>query len=113
MTEMAKGFSDDYVEVLHLDCSCMNFCHSIRFHYDKEWRELQVETHLGNWLPWYKRIWLAIKYVMKKTHPVHLQYDCALIKPEDYGKLKNLLDRAAKDHYDHTKEQILGYDFGG
>lgn len=107
----ARHFSDESVEVLHLDCSCQNFIHSIRFYYDTEWRELQVETHLGNWLPWYKRIWLALKYVFKVTHPKHLQYDCALIHPKDYGKLKALIERAQKADYEAMKSEVLNTDF--
>lgn len=102
---------DPAVEELHLDCRCDNFIHSVRFHYDSEWRELQVETHLGNWLPWYKRVWLAVKYVFKVTHPVHLQYDCALIKPDDYPKLKALLEKAEKDHYEAMKTVVMNADF--
>lgn len=85
-------------EILHVDCECQNFLHSVRFHYDPEYGELQVETHLGNWLPWYKRVWLAFKYVFKMVYPVHLQYDCTLIRPKDYGKLRALIERAEKCH---------------
>lgn len=87
--------NDSYVHA-HFDCRCENFLHSIRFSYDPEYGELQVETHLGNWLPWYKRVWLAIKYVFKRTHPVHLQYDCCLIHPADYPRLRALLDEAER-----------------
>lgn len=85
-------------EVLYLDCACMNFVHSLRFHYDPEYGELQAEMHLGNWHPWYRRVWYALKYIFKATAPTHLQYDCTLIKPEDYPKLKALVEKAEQNH---------------
>jgi hypothetical protein len=80
-------------EYLHLNCQCENLTHTIRFHYDPEFRELQVEMHLVTW-PWYRRILLALTYLFNATHPTSYQYDCALIKPEDYPKLVALLEKA-------------------
>lgn len=81
------------LEFHHFDCACADYAHSIRFVYDPDDAELHLEVHLNNYLPWYRRIWPAIKHVLgmqvKWGH-----YDVTLLKEEDYVRLHELMDRS-------------------
>ena len=48
----------------YIECDCQDVIHTIRFSYieDDMCPELFISNHL-NKFPWYRRIWVAIKYI--------------------------------------------------
>jgi len=47
----------------YMECSCSSTEHLIRFSFDKEYNFLYLNIHLANCNSWYKRVWVAIKYI--------------------------------------------------
>jgi hypothetical protein len=68
--------------------------HTLRFTLDTEFGDLYAEAYLNPWHPWYKRIWLAIKYVLSIGHGVG-HFDCWMMNYTDCDKLIALLQRAS------------------
>jgi len=79
-------------EVYHVDCQCMSEEHTIRFVYSPEENEVYTSVYLNNFEPWYKRIWLAIRYIFK-FKPSYGHFDCTVLKPDDVLLLDRLWDR--------------------
>ncbi len=78
-------------ERTHIDCVCDDPNHLVTFVYDPENGEVSVNTFVNDYHPWYKRIWLGIKYMFGADK---LDYDCSLVKTSDYDKLINILNKA-------------------
>jgi hypothetical protein len=76
----------------HIDCQCTSMEHSLRFTLDTLDGDLWLEVHLSQ-LPWYKRIFAAIKYIFGiKDHRV--QFEETILCIEDYEGIKTLFDRS-------------------
>ena len=54
-------------EIIHIDCDCMDASHSMRFWYDSEFNQIYTTIHLQPLAPWYKRVWIAIKFIFGKS----------------------------------------------
>jgi len=81
---------------INLECSCQTMEHNLRFILDKKEREIFVEFFLSDYLPWWKRIIPAIKYLLgMKRH--HTDFDCFIMKEEDIETLRNHLTKFLKD----------------
>lgn len=80
----------DYVE-----CQCSDFNHVIRFNMSELDGDVYVDVRLNHYEPWYKRAWIALKYVFKQPH-AYGHYDVTLLRSEDYQKLHDLLDLSSK-----------------
>jgi hypothetical protein len=75
------------------DCSCSDYNHVVRFEYVPLDGEVYLSYRLNGYEPWWKRVWIAVKYVFKR--PVaYGHYDVTLLRPEDFSRLYALLDRA-------------------
>jgi len=88
---MTTSYQSHYIE-----CACHLFDHTIRFTID-DWEDdpntnLIVETRMSHFLPWYRRIALAFKYVLGLD--TTCQYSETIIPPETFPKLRALLDEA-------------------
>lgn len=97
------------METTFLDCQCSDFDHVIRFTLDPQDGDVWLETHLSYWLPWYKRVWAAVKYVFKRQHG-YGHYDCTMLREEDYDRLRDLLRQseiAKAGSIARTREQLL------
>lgn len=84
----------------HLVCQCSDFRHDIRFTFDPHDGDIWLDVNLVAVDPWYKRILTAIKYVFGKDR-AYGDYDCTLLRIEDYAKLRTLFDKseeASKTH---------------
>ena len=44
-------------------CDCHHKEHLLSVDYDKQTNSVEIGLKLNQYLPWYKRIWIAIKYV--------------------------------------------------
>ncbi len=77
----------------YFECACGSPEHTIRFILDKGERGdfplIFCDFYLDQYLPWYKRIWVAIKYVlMFKPHNEH--FASWVMKNEDVERLQKL-----------------------
>jgi hypothetical protein len=95
-------------KVLHLDCECNSPEHITRYSLwywgDDVPPELLVEVQAGHYLPWYKRIVVAIKYIFGYEG---VKWHDAYFKRTDIDKLQKMLDdyKVAYDEYDNLIEK--------
>lgn len=79
------------MEATHFfECRCTDFSHVIRLQMDPAYGEIYLETTLNNnaYIPLWRRIWLAIKYVTKRGHShSYPAYDGFIIKEKDLDNL--------------------------
>lgn len=95
-----KYIETDPILIEYYDCSCYSADHTIRYTYvpelDPSDSTLYVDVQLNQWRNWFKRVWVAIKYVFGyKCKYGH--WDCALITKEDAKRLIKLLEKYAKE----------------
>ena len=91
----------------YFECACMSPEHVIAFtldEYDENDCELYLEVQLINYMPWYKRVWPAIKYLLN-IEPNCGRWDTWLLNPNDANKLKDLLVKYAKKKEDEAERQ--------
>lgn len=84
-----KSFYRTYIE-----CQCEDPSHVLRFTLDYEDGALYVETHLTTDV-WYKRIWLALKYIFGKKSKFG-EFSETLLNIEDYSKIRSMLEKSEK-----------------
>lgn len=82
----------------YFECLCESNEHLVRVNYfvdefyDLEEDGIYVDLHLNSYEPWYKRIWLALKYIFG-FHCKYGHWDNWILKRHDAEKFRNLLDR--------------------
>lgn len=81
----------DYIE--YFECSC----HSPTHHFtikdicdiDGKYDEgPYIQIHMANYLPWHKRLWVAVKYVFGHKSK-YGEYDEIILKESDLFKLRD------------------------
>ena len=72
-------------------CECHSYCHQAIFWYDEEEELLYVTIHLITHKNIFKRLWVAIKYVLGYTSNFG-DWDEFIFKPEDEEKLRIYLN---------------------
>lgn len=79
----------------YFECLCESNEHLVRVNYfvdEFEEDGIYVDIHLNSYEPWYKRIWLSLKYIFgyncKYGH-----WDSWILKRADAEKFRDLLDR--------------------
>jgi len=80
------------MEQYYFECQCSDYNHLIRFNMSELDGDVYVDVRLNHYERWYKRIWIALKYVFKKDHS-YGHYDITLLREEDFHRLHDLLDR--------------------
>lgn len=78
----------------YFECQCSDFNHVFRFVLDEKDGEAWLEVNINHYLPWYKRVWEAVRYVFG-LRPAYGHYDITMLREEDYVRLHALLDRSA------------------
>lgn len=73
----------------YLECACYSPCHTLRFWADDEDEKLMVEVHLTE-LAWYRRPWVALKYIFGATNKLH-SFEETILNKEEQQALKELL----------------------
>ena len=89
-----QGISGSYIRTdsFHrFECTCSTFDHNVRFETDNELGSITISVPLNHWLPWWKRLWLAVKYVLGRTER-YGHYDTVELNPHDYDRIRALLD---------------------
>jgi len=85
----------------YMECRCMSPEHLLKFHLDLEDGDLCVDFHLANYLPWYKRIWVGVKYAFGYKSK-YGDFDEFIFKDEDIDNLMKLLIHQKKTKHDIT-----------
>jgi hypothetical protein len=77
---------------MYVECGCESTEHTLRFTYNEEDNEVYTEVQLSRWHPWYRRVWLALKYVFgyqcKYGH-----WDCTIINKSGATAIITLLEQ--------------------
>lgn len=81
------------IEKHYFDCQCDCSEHVLRFVFDPVDGDVYTEVYLNNWKPLHQRLLIALKYVFKRKCDLGA-FDCTMLRPEDYSRLKDLLDRS-------------------
>lgn len=96
-----------YLEHELFICDCEDLSHQFVITYcnDTDDPSISVSVKLTTWLAWYKRLWVAIKYIFKPTTCRFGEYDEIILKPSDaerlqvvVNKLKALKNKGMKQH---------------
>lgn len=74
------------------ECACYSDEHTLKFSYDPDENELFASVYLNQYRHFWKRIWVAVKYVFGYRSK-YGHWDCFLLRPEDADRLKALLDK--------------------
>lgn len=72
-------------------CVCETPEHTLRFMYDEEEKELYTEVYLNQYRSFFKRVWVAVKYVFGYTSK-YGHWDCTIISKPKADKLKAFLN---------------------
>lgn len=74
-------------------CECGSLEHSYAFWYDEETKDIHFMPHLISYRNFFKRIWVAIKYIFGYQCR-YGHFDSMIINPEDIKKLRGYFDRS-------------------
>lgn len=76
---------------IYFECECHSDEHMLKFKFfpDDEDPMLYASVYLRHWQPWYKRVWVAIKYVFGYKSK-YGDFDCFSMNKEDANKFYNL-----------------------
>jgi hypothetical protein len=72
-----------------LVCACSSDEHTLRFIHDEETNDFWTSVYL-NPKPWYKRVWVAVKYVFGYQSK-YGAWDCFLLDPKDANRMITIL----------------------
>lgn len=78
----------------HFECDCHSPEHTLRFTLDQEYNEIYTEVFLNQYRPWWKRIWIAVKYVFGYKC-MYGHFDCFMMQRADAGRLIALVSQIA------------------
>jgi hypothetical protein len=78
----------------YFECECRSPEHRLVFEIDLEPDDdcqLVASVFIHHWNPWWKRVWVALKYILGyKCKYGH--FDTFLLRSEDIGRLKHLCE---------------------
>lgn len=82
---------------LFIECECLDPSHLMYIQYDSYYDEIIINNQMNHYLPWYKRIYVAIKFIFKLKNKYNSHWDCTMINEEKRLKLKEFLENCKKD----------------
>lgn len=82
------------IEFTRFECECSLMEHNVRFSLDPEDGQIFVDTVLRASHPWYKRLIIAIKYILQPNKSNYGFHEEVILKKEDYSKIRDLLDKS-------------------
>lgn len=75
---------------LYLECECNSPEHLIKVELIDE--DFVITVQLVHWRPWWKRIFIAIRYILGLSEP-YGHWDCSILKAIDVRRLIAILER--------------------
>jgi len=92
------------------ECECLSHKHLVKFVLDDEDNFLSVIVNLNNWLPWYKRILVGIKYILGLPTNYH-EFDEVILQQKDIQRLQEILTETLeptklKTHWLEVKTEL-------
>jgi hypothetical protein len=98
---------------IYVECECQSVDHVLRFTLDLEDKEVYTEVQLCQINPWYKRIWLALKYVFNRSGKWY--WDTTVIRGAEAKKLISMLRQVTgeeeKEAPTHRQKLIEAFNF--
>lgn len=84
----------------YIECCCGCDAHTIRFTWDPdpEFPEIYMSIFLYPFYSFWKRLWLAIKYIFGRTTSKYGHFDETILVYEQIERLKDLCDRFLLSH---------------
>lgn len=76
----------------YVECACTSDEHTLRFTLDAEEEGIYTSVYLNTYRQWYKRVWVAIKYIFG-YHCIHGHWDCTLIDRDNIHQLKTVIQK--------------------
>jgi len=77
----------------HFECQCYSDEHTLKFNIDDEDGYIYASVFLNQWNSWYKRIWIALKYVFGyKCKYGH--FDSFMLRLEDHDRFRLILKKS-------------------
>jgi len=74
------------------ECQCHSDEHTLKFTWNEEDNEIYTSVFLDDYRNFFQRVKVAAKYIFGyKCKYGH--WDCFVLKPEDAGRLKELLEK--------------------
>lgn len=76
---------------LYLECDCGDHNHLFKLTYYEDGGcepTVVMSVQLNQWHPWYRRLWLALRYVCGYESD-YGHWDCTSLEPETMRKLRN------------------------
>ncbi len=74
-----------------LVCECGDPSHQLVFSYDDGDEEVYVSVLLNPNHPWYKRLWVALKYIFGHRS-IYGDFDEVILTKNHVGKLQNIIN---------------------
>lgn len=90
------------------ECTCTTFDHNIRLEVDEELGTISICVPLNHWRRWYHRVWLAMRFILGITER-YGHYDTVELNPDDYGKIRSLLDESERKLKENQAMEHLQY----
>lgn len=81
------------IQTEFFDCACHSKEHLIAFEYVPDDNLLSTHISLNHYLPWYKRIVVAFKYVFSIKRNGHSDWNVWLLHWQDAQRLKTFFDQ--------------------
>jgi hypothetical protein len=87
----------NYLTTTHFECRCSSDEHTLKFTLDEhsgdiEELEIWTSVYLHQHHPWWRRIWVALKYVFG-YHCKYGHWDCFIMRGCDVERLMALLQK--------------------
>jgi hypothetical protein len=81
------------METRHFDCRCSHFDHLMRVTLDAYDGDIWFELRMNHFLPWWKRVLVALAYVFKRPHRGE-HFDTVELQHADIWRVQKLLNDA-------------------
>lgn len=94
------------MKTCYLECECGNFSHTFRLTHDYIDNSICLEVNLNHYLPWYKRVVAAVRYIFKMNRS-HEHYDVTLLTSQSMEDLAYLADDYFSYHLPMTKDEAI------
>lgn len=108
MKEIIKSENENEYRVeKYLRCQCQSLDHLVVVYLDQDldfeqddlgfglYSDLHINVQMSSYLPWWRRVWIAFKYVFKLNigEYVDMHWDCCMVRDDDIDDLIDILQK--------------------